>query len=120
MPKTIKLSEEFVEIARGEGRVMHRSIGAQVEFWAKLGRQVEALGALGPAHVRKLLGGSGTVQDLSEIDGALYTRLLARKLESIDDLRAGGHPIATADAKGNVVIEKSRKRRRPSRPASRS
>jgi len=35
-PKTIKISEEFVELARREGQIMHRSTGGQVEYWARL------------------------------------------------------------------------------------
>ena len=75
MAKAVKLSEELIEVARREGQVMYRSIGAQVEYWAKIGRQVEASGALGPAGVRKLLAGAGSVQDLSEVDDALYANL---------------------------------------------
>ncbi|HKX46613.1 MAG TPA: hypothetical protein VJP77_07910 [Planctomycetota bacterium] len=71
MPRAIKLSDEFVEIARDEGRIMHRSIGAQVEYWARLGREIEASGVLGVEGVRRLLSGQGSVQDLGEADDAL-------------------------------------------------
>ena len=37
MAKAVKLSEELIEVARREGQVMYRSIGAQVEYWAKIG-----------------------------------------------------------------------------------
>ena len=120
MARAIKLSDEFVEIARDEGRIMHRSIGAQVEYWARIGRQVEASGALGVEGVRRLLSGQGSVQDLREADDALYTRELIGELQSLDgsdqrlldDLRAGGHPIVSADEQGELVIEKPRKRPR--------
>ncbi len=122
MAKAVKLSEELIEVARREGQVMYRSIGAQVEYWATIGRQVEASGALGPAGVRKLLAGAGAVQDLREVDDALYLNLLDRELESLDgsdqrlldDLRAGGHPIAATDERGKLVVEKSRSRRKKS------
>jgi hypothetical protein len=122
MAKAVKLSEELIAVARREGQVMYRSIGAQVEYWAKIGRQVEASGALGPAGVRKLLAGAGSVQDLSEVDDALYVNLLGRELESLDgsdqrlldDLRTRGHPIAAMDQRGKLVVEKSRSRRKKS------
>jgi hypothetical protein len=68
---------------------------------------------LGPAGVRRLLEGQGSVQNLTEADLALYLDLLDEKFQSIDgsdtrildDLRAGGHPIAASDGRGGVVIE---------------
>lgn len=112
--KAIKLSEELVEIAREESTVMRRSVSAQVEYWARLGREVEAAGALGPARVRELLGGKGSVQDLDEADDALYLDALTRKLEALDGsdtrlldaLRAAGYSIASVDEQGRVVVEK--------------
>jgi hypothetical protein len=72
--------------------------------------------------VRKLLAGAGSVQDLSEVDDALYVNLLGRELESLDgsdqrlldDLRTRGHPIAAMDPRGKLVVEKSRSRRKKS------
>lgn len=68
---------------------------------------------LGPAGVRRLLEGQGSVQDLTEADLPLYLELLDEKLQFIDgsdtrileELRAGGHPIAASDGHGGVVIE---------------
>ena len=109
----IKLSTEFVEIAREEGRLMHRSIAAQVEYWATIGRALEAHGALGPSGVRKLLRGQGSVQGMSTADEALYLNMLSEELEAIDgsdqrlldDLRSGGYPIASTDEHGKLVVE---------------
>lgn len=38
---SIKLSNTFVEVVRREADASHRSVGGQVEYWAKLGRAVE-------------------------------------------------------------------------------
>ncbi len=38
---SIKLTTDFVEDARREADVLHRSVGAQVEYWARLGRAIE-------------------------------------------------------------------------------
>ena len=67
-----------------------------------------------------LLNGEGSVHDLSSSEDALYVDLLTRKLETLDgsdtrilkDLRSGGHPIASADDSGEVVIDRPRARRR--------
>ena len=121
--RAIKISEEFVEIASKEGQLMHRSASAQLEYWAKIGREVEARGALGPSGIRSLLSGHGSVQDLSEADDVLYVSTLAEKLEALDgsderplnDLRAGGYPIASADEQGKVVVESPPHTTQPSR-----
>ena len=112
--KAVKLSEDFVEIAREESEVMCRSIGAQIEYWARLGRRIESTGALGPARVRELLKGHGDVQDLTGSDDALYVDMLTQELEALDgsdtrvldELRAGGHSVASTDENGRLLIEK--------------
>lgn len=113
-PKTIKISEELVTLARREGQIMHRSTGGQVEYWARLGRQIEAMGLLNHERVTAILNGQGSVHDLNSGEDALYVDLLTRKLEALDgsdkrilkDLRAGGHPIASEGKRGDVVIDK--------------
>jgi hypothetical protein len=119
-PKTIKISEEFMVLARREAEIMHRSVGRQVEYWAQLGRQIETLGVLNHERVKALLNGNGNVHDLSSSeDAALYVDMLTRQLEGLDgsderilkDLRAGRHPVASEGKSGKVVIEKARARR---------
>jgi ParD-like antitoxin of type II bacterial toxin-antitoxin system len=43
MSQPVKLSDGLVLDARLAGEIMERSIAGQVEFWARLGRSVEAL-----------------------------------------------------------------------------
>ena len=82
--------------------------------WIRAAASIESSGVFGPVAVRKLLEGSGSVQDLSEADDALYTDLLTRRLEALDgsdtrlldDLKSGGHPIASENDQGEVVVEK--------------
>lgn len=115
MAKTIKLSDEFVAIASEEACVMRRSTGAQVEYWARLGRRLEASGAISPAALRKLLGRGDTVLDRGEESEGADLGALRRKLEALDgsdtrildDLRAGGHPIASEDEHGRVVVDRA-------------
>jgi hypothetical protein len=38
---SIKVSTDLVEEARQEAGVVHRSVGAQVEYWARLGQAIE-------------------------------------------------------------------------------
>lgn len=55
MPAAIKLSDQFVDLARGEGQVMGRSIAGQVEHWARLGRAVERSPGFAYERVRAVL-----------------------------------------------------------------
>ena len=113
--KAVKISEEFIEVARAESKFVHRTVGAQVEYWARLGRELESSGALGPTDMRNLLAGRGSVQDLEGVDDSLYLDALTKKLQSLDgadrriveDLRKGGYSIASTNKEGQLVVEKS-------------
>ncbi|MDB5428692.1 MAG: hypothetical protein JWR47_326 [Phenylobacterium sp.] len=69
MPATnrasIKLSSDFVEEARREAEVLHRSVGAQVEHWAKLGRAFENTPGFDIRKVRGVLEGRLKIEDLT-------------------------------------------------------
>lgn len=43
MAQVIRLSDELAALVKGEAQAASRSIGAQVEHWARLGREVERL-----------------------------------------------------------------------------
>lgn len=75
---SIKLSSDFVEEARREAEVLHRSVGAQVEHWAKLGRAFESTPGVGIDRVRGALEGRLTIEDLtSDERNAFYDGVFA-------------------------------------------
>ena len=41
MAVNVKLSEDLVETARRHGRVSHRSLPKQIEYWSRIGRIAE-------------------------------------------------------------------------------
>lgn len=43
MSQPVKLSDDLVLDARLTGKIVHRSIAGQIEFWAQLGRAIEPL-----------------------------------------------------------------------------
>src|SRR5690242_11045392 len=45
MPAPVKISDRLLARARGEAKGTHRSITAQIEHWATLGRAVEVMAA---------------------------------------------------------------------------
>ncbi|WP_374471097.1 hypothetical protein [Phenylobacterium sp.] len=54
---SVKLSADFLDEARREAEVFNRSLGAQVEHWARLGRMFEAAPGVGVDRVREALQG---------------------------------------------------------------
>lgn len=54
---SIKLSGVFVEEARREAEVCHRSVSAQVEHWAQLGRAIENTPGFSLERVRQAIKG---------------------------------------------------------------
>jgi hypothetical protein len=52
---TVKISAEFLREARQEAETALRSVGAQVEYWARLGRAVEAAPDFTAERARKTL-----------------------------------------------------------------
>ena len=79
MSQPVKLSDGLVLDARLAGEIMERSIAGQVEFWARLGRSVEAL-----LEGRQVL-------DLCRRSAA---RPISECLESVDS-HAGRQRVAT-------------------------
>jgi len=61
---SIKLSSAFVDEARKEAEVLNRSVGAQVEHWARLGRAFENTPGVGIDRVRGALEGRLKIEDL--------------------------------------------------------
>jgi hypothetical protein len=54
---SVKLSSAFIEEARKEAEVVHRSLGSQVEYWAKLGRAIERAPGFDVRRIRAALDG---------------------------------------------------------------
>ncbi len=112
MPSAVKLSDEIVAVARKEAVLMKRSIAGQVEFWAQLGRSVEAAGLLDYEHVRAALSGEGSVHGLTPVETKLHLELLGDTLEGLDgsdirrirELEKAGHPIAGEDEAGKLIV----------------
>lgn len=60
---SVKLSADFVAQARSEARHVQRSVGGQIEYWARLGRAAES--AMSYQKVRQALSSGVAFDDLS-------------------------------------------------------
>ncbi len=62
---SVKLSSDFVDEARQAAAVLHRSPGAQAEYWARLGRAIEHAPGFSIGRVRQALEGRLRLETLS-------------------------------------------------------
>lgn len=108
MGQPVKVSEALAQLAREEAEVSHRSMAAQIEHWAALGRAAEKLLDHEQVAALKRLGGGAvastgaTAKERVEralmrvADGTEREALLAR-------VRAGGRPTYGTDDAGRLV-----------------
>jgi hypothetical protein len=107
---SVKLSGDLVDQARKEAEVVHRSVGAQVEYWARLGRAVENTPGFGIDKVRQALEGNLKLEDLSEAQQDVVMDAFGAEFDNPSaELKAyyaalGAHEGAVGrDAKGRLV-----------------
>jgi ParD-like antitoxin of type II ParDE toxin-antitoxin system len=122
MPAAIKLSDAFVNLARGESRIMGRSIAGQVEHWARLGRAVERAPGFDYGRIRSVLSARQSFDDLTADEQAVALAEIEAYLEDLPRegdaaffaaLRAAGAPIH-GESGGRAIrtAASARKRRR--------
>ena len=116
---SIKLSADFVDDARAEAEIAHRSAGAQVEYWAKLGRAFENAPDFTVDRAREMLTGQKMLDGLSAAEwGPAMDRLsdfFTNPDPAIDAhyARLGAQEGAVGtDGKGGIVRQTSRRLRR--------
>jgi hypothetical protein len=107
---SVKLTSGFVSEARREAEVLNRSLGGQIEHWAKLGRAIENAPGFSMERVREALEGRLHVEDLSYLEqNTLFEQLGAHfdnPSQSVRDRYAALGDAAGAtgeDARGRLV-----------------
>lgn len=100
---SIKLSGHFVEECRREAEVSHRSVSAQVEYWAKLGRAIENTPGFSLERVRQAMDGQLRVEALPAA-GAARESFLAEMSAAFDnpDVETRAHFVALGAREGAV------------------
>src|SRR6267378_5834060 len=101
MPAPVKISDRLLERAKAEAKGAHRSVTAQIEHWATLGRAVEVMTghrevlALKRAGERLAMPRYVSPQEIHD----LLTRITSDPdRESVKArIRAGGGPIYSGD-----------------------
>jgi hypothetical protein len=65
MSASVKLSDETIESARQQAQIFQRTLGGQVDYWAKIGRLAEMYPGLTFDYLQKLMR-ENRLQQLSE------------------------------------------------------
>ncbi len=98
----LRFDSAFVNEARFSAELMERSVTAQVEFWAKLGRVAEAVFA----HDRiQLLKATGRVQDLDTLLARVGTPE-GRELAKAEIARHGTPIYGTDPMHPGLIVQK--------------
>jgi len=82
---SVKLSTDLLNVARREAETFNRSLGAQVEHWARIGRLAETAPGIGAAEVQRLLDGTFRVEDLPPTTRAAFWEHMRDAFMSPDD-----------------------------------
>jgi hypothetical protein len=80
---SIKLSADLVDAARTDAPLFSRSIGGQVEHWARLGRAIENSPAFPLGRVRAALNGEFNADALSDAEWRLFDALLPEAMAGV-------------------------------------
>ena len=99
MSQPVKLSDDLILDARLTGKIVHRSIAGQIEFWAQLGRAIEPL--LDGLHVVALQK-AGKTKALSSCLDSVDTPSGRRRV--IDQLRSRPFPHYEPDPKRPGIL----------------
>jgi len=112
MPTAVKVSDKLLTLAKQEARGTHRSITAQIEHWATIGRAVEVMLAYREVLALKLTGSALPVP--AEVPPEQVHDLLARLGVDTDReglrarlLRSGAPLYETDPAHPGLIVEVS-------------
>ena len=78
---SVKFDSDFVEVARQEAHLLHRSIAGQIEHWAALGRAIERAGGFTLDRVRAALAGEFSVDHLADTEQEAFFDLLGEHFD---------------------------------------
>jgi len=102
---SVKLTSDFIDEARRDAELLHRSLGAQVEYWARLGRAIEQSPGFSIHRVRATLSGRMKLEDLpADEQDAVFDGLAAEFENPPAALRA--HYAALGSVDGAVGADK--------------
>ena len=105
-----RIDDDVYASAKLAGSVQSRSASQQVAHWARIGRELEASGAISPREIAQVLAGSRNYDDLGPKEQAVVRaewadRMRERRasLDLVGELTAAGRTWVELDDDGTVV-----------------
>lgn len=113
---SVKLKADLVEEARREAETFNRSLGGQIEHWARLGRALEGAPGMQVSRVREALEGKVTLRTLPLQEQEAVLDQMHERLKNPTDNEIAAY-AALADLPGAVGLDETGKLvRRPLKP----
>lgn len=109
-----RIDDDLYESAKLVGGVQSRSASQQVVHWARIGRELEASGAISPKEIVEVLSGARSYDTLSPKEQAVVRAEWSARIESLresldlaEEYSDTGRAWVELDDEGDVV-ERSR------------
>ena len=106
-----RIDQDVLDAAKVAAAAMSRSQAAQVNHWARMGRELELSKQLRVADVRAVLDGGASYDSLGPREQAVVRAEWAERVEALrlgqnfeEEFVAAGRSWSELDADGNVVI----------------
>ena len=113
---SVKLKADLVDDARKEAETFNRSLGGQIEHWARLGKALEGTPGMPLERVRDTLAGKVKLQDLTLVEQETFLDQMHDWLKNPTAKEVAAY-AALADLPGAVGLdEKGKLVRTPLKP----
>ena len=113
---SVKLKADLVDEARKEAETFNRSVGGQIEHWARLGRALESTPGMPVERVRETLEGRVKLENLSFVEQEAFLDRLHEELKNPSEDVIAAY-AALGDLPGAVGLdEKGKLVQRPLKP----
>jgi len=106
-----RIDRDLFDAAASAGAVHRRSAAQQLDYWARLGRELEASPTATHDTIERVLNGQASYDELAgpaqAVVRASWREQIADRLAALnfeDELKAGDVPWSEADADGTVVV----------------
>ena len=124
MSNAVRVTTELISSARKSGGRMGRSIAQQIDYWARLGRALEAQPQVSLPHIQAVLDGRADYDFLTGDEQTVAREEMIQRVEQgpragqpslYEELLAAGLPFTDMDDKGKPVQVSAEGKRKPLR-----
>lgn len=80
MVRSVKLSDEVMDLVKREAQIQNRSIADQITHWVRLGRAIETSGKFGHNRILEALAGELSASDLTVAEASVWCDEFVEKM----------------------------------------